>query len=56
VEQSIKALKLALQDAQRNQPDSPVHVLLETVMRSDGQNSSAATPTMVSAMRENLDK
>ena len=56
VEETIKALKLALQDAQRNQPDSPVHVLLENVMRSDSQQSPTTTATTVSAARENLDK
>jgi hypothetical protein len=56
VEETIKALKFALQDAQRNQPDSPVHVLLENVMRSDSQNSPAAHTMAVSALRENLDK
>ena len=35
VEETVKALKLALQDAQQNQPDSPVHVLLENVMKTD---------------------
>jgi hypothetical protein len=56
VEENIKALKLALQDAQKNQPDSPVHVLLESVIRTDSQNSPAAHMMAVSATRENLDK
>jgi hypothetical protein len=56
VEETIKALKFALQDAQKNQPDSPVHVLLETVMRSESQNGLAASGAIVSTMRENLEK
>jgi hypothetical protein len=46
VEETVKALKLALQDAQQNQPDSPVHVLLENVMKTD---SSQWLPTGASA-------
>lgn len=36
--------------------DSPVHVLLESVIRSDSQNSHAATVSATSATRENLEK
>ena len=56
VEETIKGLKLALQDAQRNQPDSPVHVLLESVMRNDGRDPATAVALTASGMRENLDK
>jgi hypothetical protein len=54
VEETVKALKLALQDAQQNQPDSPVHVLLENVMKSD---PSHWLPTGASAseMAEDLE-
>jgi hypothetical protein len=55
VEETVKSLKLALQDAQQNQPDSPVHVLLENVMKTD---SAPWVPTGATAseVAEDLEK
>jgi hypothetical protein len=55
VEETIKTLKLALQDAQKKQPDSPVHVLLETVVRSEPSDSVWAYP-LQSATAESLEQ
>ncbi len=54
VEEAVKTLKLALQDAQHQQPDSPVHVLLENVMKSDVSQWSSGP--MATAANEDLDK
>ena len=54
VEESVKQLKLALQDAQQQQPDSPVHVMLENVMKSEVVQWSSGP--MVSASDEDLEK
>jgi hypothetical protein len=44
VEETIKKLKLALQDARQDQPDSPVHVLLDPVLRNDSRPSTWLVP------------
>jgi hypothetical protein len=55
VEETIKTLKLALQDAQKKQPDSPVHVLLETVVRSEPSDLMWVDP-LQSATAESLER
>jgi hypothetical protein len=55
VEETIKTLKLALQNAQNKEPDSPVHVLLETVMRAEPSDSMWTNP-LSSSTAENLEK
>ena len=35
VERVVRSLKVALQEARKGQPDSPVHALLESVLRAD---------------------
>jgi hypothetical protein len=55
VEETIKKLKLALQDARQEQPDSPVHVLLDPVLRNDSRPSMWLATTK-SAGPEMLEK
>jgi hypothetical protein len=55
VEETIATLKLALQDAQKKQPDSPVHVLLETVVRTEPSDSVWIDP-LQSATAESLER
>jgi hypothetical protein len=53
VERVVERLQLALQQAQRNEPDSPVHALLETVFRAS--NLPASEKSWVSNRRERDD-
>jgi tetratricopeptide (TPR) repeat protein len=55
VEETVKALKLALQDAQQSQPDSPVHALLENVMKTEASHW-LPTGATVSEVAEDLEK
>jgi hypothetical protein len=55
VEETVKKLKLALQDARQDQPDSPVHVLLDPVLRNDSRPSMWLATTK-SAAPEMLEK